>query len=243
MHSESQQPWQLTDLLLAGLEEHGQPRGGTDSARANCCDSKPRRVTVAALPCSERLMAAMSPSSPGTEHQNITGDHRGALKLLWAQFPLLHSSPQQKASTKATIWRGGKNRLSSFITAGCQAGSQLNFSCALTQVLLVPEISHCWKRSLLSFAPGLQAALPDTPPSPNDRPLPPLLLQGPQAAVMGSFQLPNPPHLGKKLVPASTLYSNGASFPSRSSFYAAVLNGRLATASTEALPPAALRCF
>lgn len=204
------------------------------TSRGNCCGPALQR----------EANSSNVPPSPGTEHQNITGDHRGALKLLWAQFPLLHSSPQQKASTKATIWGGGGgNRLSSFITAGCQAGSQLNFSCALTQVLLVPEISHCWKRSLLSFAPGLRAALPDTPPSPNDRPLPPLLLQGPQAAVMGSFQLPNPPHLSKKLVPASTLYSNGASFPSRSSFYAAVLNGRLATVSTEALPPAALRCF
>lgn len=50
---------------------------------------------------------------------------------------------------------GGENRFSSFITAHCQAGFQLNFSCALRQALLFPEISPGLKRLPRCPAPGL----------------------------------------------------------------------------------------
>lgn len=121
----------------------------------------------------------------------------------------LHSCSQEEASTKATVWGGEKkNRFSSFITACCQAGFQLNFSCALTRALLFPEISHHLKHSLLSFAPGLCAVLSDTPPSSKRLFSPFTTSQGPQlhTVVTRSFKLPNPSHLCAKLVLASILF-------------------------------------
>lgn len=160
-----------------------------------------------------------------------------------SHLPPLHSSLQERASTKATVWgRGGGIDFSSFITARCQAGSQLNFSCAIAQAFAFsrnfssPELpaptgrsrAGCWTLThhLRLNAPSL--------PCP--------LLQGPPLLGEG-FQLPNPSHPCEKLVLASILYSNRVYFVSKSSLNAAIFNGRLAAASTKALPTAALRCF
>ena len=102
---------------------------------------------------------------------NVTADHKEALRLLRAPMVnanLTISSPELQSPGKSKYKShrlGGKNRFSSFITACCQAGFQLNFSCAPAQALLFPEISHRLKRSLLSFALRLCAGLSDTPPS------------------------------------------------------------------------------
>lgn len=132
-------------------------------------------------------------------------------------------SPGKKQVQKPPF-AGGKNRFSSFITACCQAGFQLNFSCTQTQALLFPELSHHLNCPPLPLAPGCVLHF-DTPPSPkslSSLSLP--LLQGPQShtVVRQSFKLPNLSHLCEKLVLTSLLYSNRVYFASQSSFYAVI---------------------
>lgn len=138
---------------------------------------------------------------------SLGSHHKDALSLLQAlagnanlTISSLHSSAQQKAKYKSHRL-GGENRFSSFITARCQAGFQFNFSCALTQALLFPEISPGSSTHSCALLP-----LPDTPaPAPA---LLSALLQGAQSHTAGtrSSELPNPSLTSIKPVLTSSLY-------------------------------------